>query len=104
MVEKEYRSSALIPVKPLRLFKLRARQLDMPALQLAKAVLTLAFEAGCLPDVPGVGDEGEEKAVFPFALPGELVVQLGGKDRARDLLRWAIVEGLDKSPLAPPGD
>lgn len=98
-----YNSSTLVPSESLDRFKRRAAALRVGTLSLAKQVLALAEEGGYLPDSLESQDEGKGEARFRFALPADFVRELGGEDRARELLRWAIVEGLDKSPLAPPG-
>lgn len=52
-------------------------------------------------ETKGLGGAGAWGSA-PFRLDEDVVERLGGKERARDYVRWAIVEGLDKSPLAPP--
>lgn len=102
MSQEDYRSTMLIPLTPLRKFKKRAEHLRVSALHFARAILVLALDNGTLPAEPPEMDSEEEKLPFPFALDPDLVERLGGRERARELLRWAIVEGLDQSPLAAP--
>lgn len=100
----KYKSSVQVPVSGLISIRERAEALQCDQLQLVRIIMALNLESGTLPGCVSDINTDEIKAPFPFALSSDFVEALGGRDKARDYVRWAIVEGLDKSPLAPPGD
>lgn len=99
-----YRSSISVPSEALARFKKRAQDLYLANLSLAKEIVALAREKGELPERLESADGSGTMSSFPFVLHEDLVEKWGGEERVRELLRWAIVEGLELSPLAPPKD
>lgn len=99
-----YKSSTAIPSEAFERFSQRASVLQIGVLSLAKQILALAKEAGELPQRVDPLKPGGKTSSFKFSLSSDFVEGLGGEERARELLRWAIVEGLELSPLAPPKD
>ena len=99
---KDYKSNVFAPIEDIKRVKVRAKSLRIAASQLARLVLVLAIERGDLPEsVPDIPQD-VDKMNFPFVLDSEIIKILGGRDRARDYVRWAVMEGLDKSLLSTP--
>ena len=99
--EKEYRSTAYVPLEDAKRTKARAQELGVPSSQIPRLILTIAIEQGSLPKDPPSLPEEVDRSVFAFALSKETVKALGGEERARDYVRWVVMEGLWESPLAP---
>lgn len=102
--EDSYKSSISVPTFPLESFKERAQALRVDPLQLARLIVTWSLERGSLPEDLSLPEHlaAGSRSTLAFQVDGEFVEQIGGRRRFRDALRWAIVEGLDLSPLAPP--
>lgn len=100
MVAEKYRSTLGVSTSKFSAFKKRADELHMDALQLARLIVVLALENNMDRSLLTCEDPPGMKTPLGISMDYEIVKELGGREQARNAIKWAVYEGYKHIGLA----